>query len=83
MFVCLKDSDEVVRKNCGTLIREVVKHTPELSQLIVNSGGVAAIVDYIGESKGFIALPGVMSLGYIAAHSETLAMAIIVSNVSL
>jgi hypothetical protein len=52
-----------------------------LSQLVVNSGGVAAVVDYIGETKGNIRLPGVMMLGYVAAHSEVLAMSVIVSKV--
>ncbi|KAF8562956.1 hypothetical protein P879_11589 [Paragonimus westermani] len=80
ILVCLKDHDEIVTKNCATLIRDVVKHTPELSQLVINSGGVAAIVDYIGNSRGYICLPGIMALGYIAAHSETLAMAVIVSE---
>ena len=71
-----------MQKNCATLIREVAKHTPELAQLIVNAGGVAAVIDYIGESSGNVRLPGIMMLGYVAAHSETLAMAVIVSKVS-
>ncbi|VDM03923.1 unnamed protein product [Schistocephalus solidus] len=77
ILISLKDKDEGVRKECATLIREICKHTLELSQLIVNSGGAAAIVDYIGESYGNASLPGIMALGYIAAHSERLAMAII------
>ena len=52
-----------------------------MSQLVVNSGGVAAVVDYIGETKGNIRLPGIMMLGYVAAHSEVLAMSVIVSKV--
>ena len=68
-------------KNTATLIREIAKHTPELCQLIMNAGGVAAVVDYIGESRGNVRLPGIMMLGYVAAHSETLAMAVIVSKV--
>ena len=100
-FVCLKDSDEYVKKNCATLIREVAKHTPEvkikitkqeknldlnffdlkkLAQLLVNAGGVAAVVDFIGENRGNIRLPGVMMLGYVGAHTENLAMAVIVSK---
>ena len=35
----------------------------QLSQLIVNAGGVAAVVDYIGETKGNVRLPGIMMLG--------------------
>ena len=53
----------------------------QLSQLIVNAGGVAAIVDYLGDTQGNVRLPGVMMLGYVAAHSESLAMAVIVSKV--
>ena len=31
-FACLNDSDEYVKKNCATLIREIVKHTPEVTE---------------------------------------------------
>ena len=48
----------------------------------MNAGGVAAVVDYVGESRGNVRLPGIMMLGYVAAHSENLAMAVIVSKVS-
>jgi hypothetical protein len=51
-----------------------------LAQLIVNSGGVAAIVDYVGDSQGSARLPGIMTLGYIAAFSETLALSVIVAK---
>lgn len=47
----------------------------------MNAGGVAAIIDYIGETRGNVRLPGIMMLGYVAAHSENLAMAVIVSKV--
>ncbi|KAJ3386132.1 Sperm-associated antigen 6 [Entophlyctis sp. JEL0112] len=77
---CLKDIDPYVRKNSATLICEIAKHTPELAQLIVNSGGIAAVVDYVGESRGNARLPGIMTLGYIAAFSETLALAIILAK---
>lgn len=78
IFTCLKDADNVVRRNSATCIREIAKHTPELAQLIVNAGGHVAIIDYISEATGTARLPGVMTLGYIAAFSETLALAIIV-----
>lgn len=48
VLTCLKDSDELVVKNTATLIREIAKHTPELCQLIMNAGGIGAIIDYIG-----------------------------------
>lgn len=53
----------------------------QLAQLIVNAGGVAAVVDYVGETRSNVRLPGIMMLGYVAAHSENLAMAVIVSKV--
>ena len=72
----------MVIKNTAILIREISKHTMELCQLILNAGGVAALIDYLGNTRGNVRLPGIMALGYIAAHSETLAMAVIVSRVS-
>lgn len=78
IFGCLKDSDPVVRRNAATCIREVVKHTPELAQLVVNAGGHGAIIEFVSEAQGAARLPGIMALGYIAAFSETLALAIIV-----
>lgn len=53
----------------------------QLAQLISNAGGVGAVVDFIKESKGNVRLPGIMMLGYVAAHSETLAMSVILSKV--
>lgn len=77
---CLKDQDTLVRKNAATCIREIAKHSPELAKLICNTGGAAALVDYITESKGNARLPGIMTLGYIAAYDESLAMGIIASK---
>ena len=74
---CLRDVDALVQKNSATLIREIAKHTPMLAQLIVNAGGAAAMVDYVNETAGNARLPGVMTLGYISAFSEALAMAVI------
>ncbi|XP_060920881.1 sperm-associated antigen 6 [Labrus mixtus] len=79
-MVCLRDQDEYVKKNISTLMREVVKHTPELSQVIVNYGGMAAVIDYLGNCHGNLRLPGIMMLGYVAVHSENLAMAVILSK---
>merc|ERR1711881_472903 len=64
----------------GTCIREIAKQTTELAKLIVHSGGAAATVDYISESKGNARLPGIMTLGYISAFDDSLAMAVIVSK---
>ena len=53
----------------------------QLAQLIVNAGGIAAVINYISDTQGNVRLPGVMMLGYVGAHSENLAMAVIVSKV--
>lgn len=76
----MKDLDNLVRKNAATCIREIAKQTAELAKLIVHSGGAAAIVEYISETKGSNRLPGIMTLGYISAFDESLAMAVIVSK---
>ena len=80
IFHCLKDVDLFVRKNAATCIREVVRHTPELAKLIVNNGGAEALVDFVMENRGSVRLPGIMALGFIAAYSETLALAVIVAR---
>ena len=80
IFTCLKDVDVVVRRNAATCIREISKHTPELAQLIVNAGGHGALIDYASDSHGNARLPALMAIGYIAAFSETLALAIIVAK---
>jgi len=77
---CLHDVDEVVQKNAATCVRELSRHTPDLAKLIVNAGGVAAIADYVQEAHGNARLPGIMTLGYVAAFSETLALAVVVSK---
>ncbi|KAM6908826.1 sperm-associated antigen 6 [Lycodopsis pacificus] len=79
-IACLKDPDEYVKKNVTTLMREVVKHTPELSQVIVNCGAMGAVIDNLGNCCGNLRLPGIMMLGYVAAHNESLAMAVILSK---
>lgn len=37
-LTCLRDQDEYVRKNVTTLMREVVKHTPEVIHISTNTG---------------------------------------------
>ena len=64
----------------ATLLCELAKHTPELAQLIVNSGGISGIVHYITEAEGVNKLPGIMNLGYIAAFGETLAAAVVLAK---
>ena len=81
--VCLSVCPSVPASADVHVIMYAVILPPQLSQLIVNAGGVAAVVDYIGETRGNVRLPGVMMLGYVSAHSENLAMAVIVSKVKV
>lgn len=74
---CLKYPDEPARKHAATLVREIAKQTPELAQLVVSTGGVGALVEFVSTASGPTRLPGIMALGYIAAFSETLALSII------
>lgn len=55
----------------------------QLAQMIVNCGAVGAVVDYLGNCHGNLRLPGIMMLGYVAAHGENLAMAVILSKVGI
>lgn len=47
VLTCLQFPDDTVRKAAATLVREVAKHSVDLAQLIVGSGGVGTLVDYI------------------------------------
>ena len=51
-----------------------------MAQLIVNSGGIVPIVEYLKESTGNARMPALMALGYISAFSETLAMSVILAK---
>lgn len=53
----------------------------QLSQVIVNCGAITEVIDYLGACRGNLRLPAIMMLGYVAAHTENLAMAVIVSKV--
>jgi len=47
---------------------------------MTNAGGVVAMVDYINESKDSAKLPGIITLGYIAAFDESLAISVIAAK---
>ena len=77
---CLKDPDDIVRKNTAYCICEIVNKSPENAKLITNSGGPAIIVDYISNIKGDPRLYGILSLGFISAFGPDLAMIVIKSS---
>lgn len=49
----------------------------------MNSGGIAALIELINISQSAARLPAIMALGYIAGHSDQLAVAIIGSKVRI
>ena len=79
-ILALKDLSEGVRKNSCILLRDICRHSENLSKLVVSSGGVAGLSEILNEARGVNRIPAIMSLGYIAAFSETLALAVIVTE---
>ena len=77
---CLKDPDDIVRKNASYLVCEIVNKSPENAKIISNSGGISIIVDYINNIKGDPRLYGILSLGFISAYNSELAMLVIKSK---
>eukprot|EP00736_Rhodelphis_marinus_P001581 Rmarinus@m.2484 len=86
LLLCVNDLDPAVKKNAAMCVREICKHSGEMAQLLVTNGGVEALIAYlmghngVPGAKGNARLPAIMSLGYIAAFSETLALAVIVKK---
>jgi len=72
--------DELVRKAACGLIREIVKHSPELAQLIVEAGGLGVLVNAVIRNRGDSKLPGIMALGYISGHTPALALSVVYSK---
>lgn len=76
----LKDPVEQVRKNACMLLRDISKHSLDLSKEIMTAGGIAGIMEYLKISSGLSKVPAIVSLGYMASYSETLAQGIINSG---
>ena len=74
---CLKDPDDIVKKNAAFCVCEIVNKSPENAQAIVSAGGPGIIVDFITNIKGDPRLYGILSLGFIAAFKDDLAMSVI------
>ena len=62
-----------MKKNAASCIREITKHSAELANDISHAGGINPIIDYLIETKGTPALPGITTLGYLAAFDQELA----------
>lgn len=59
-----------VRRNAACLIRDIVKHSLELTQLVVNTGGIGALMEVLHQdeedSDNGAKLPTITALGFIA-----------------
>nr|CDS16267.1 sperm associated antigen 6 [Echinococcus granulosus] len=77
VLIGMKDKDVGLRSEAANLIKELCKHTFEICRVVVNSSGIPALVDFLEEAKGCSAIPGIIALGYIAAHSDLQAIAVI------
>ena len=74
---CLKDNDDIVKKNAAFCICEIVNKNPENAQAICSAGGPGILVDFITNIKGDPRLYGILSLGFISAFKDDLAMSVI------
>jgi len=80
LVLCIQEPELSLKRIAASALSDICKHSPELAQAVVNAGGVGAMVDYVTEARGNARLPGIMTLGYISAFSETLALAVVVSK---
>lgn len=58
-----------VRKYAAALVRDVVKHSLELTQLVVNTGGIGALMETLHQTDTDCKeykVPCITALGYIA-----------------
>ena len=77
LLSCLKDPDDIVKKNSAFCICEIVNKSPENAQAICSAGGAGVLVDFISNIRGDPRLYGILSLGFIAAFKDDLAMNVI------
>lgn len=77
LLSCLKDPDDIVKKNAAFCICEIVNKSQTNATNIVNAGGAAILVEFITNIKGDPRLYGILTLGFIAAFKEELASNVI------
>ncbi|KAF5271134.1 hypothetical protein FQR65_LT17714 [Abscondita terminalis] len=70
----------IVRKNAATVVRDVVKHSMELAQLVVNTGGIGALMEALRCQSDESKVPCITALGYIAGHYDQFALGVIGCN---
>ncbi len=53
----------------ASVIREVVKQSPDLAKIFVEAGGISATIDFLNENKDVVRLPGIIAIGYVGAYN--------------
>ena len=76
---CLVDPDARLRRSAAQLIFNIVKHTQELSQQVVDAGGCQALCNYLKDPQSD-PVPAVRAIGCIASFSPKLAMSMLESK---
>ena len=71
---CLRDPDSIVRQNAAMCICEIVNKSPETAMAISSAGGPYVITEYIANTKGDARMYGILSLAYMSAFREDIAM---------
>ena len=74
---CLKDPDDIVKKNAAFCVCEIVNKSPSNATIITDNGGAGILVDYITNIKGDPRLYGILALGFIASFKKDLAWKVI------
>lgn len=80
ILIHLGHEKDFVQKQGARLVQEVVKHSLELAQLVVNSGGIGALVQLLMNScntEEDVITPAATALGYISGQSPHFALAVI------
>nr|CAD7588167.1 unnamed protein product [Timema genevievae] len=63
VLIHLAHPDELVARSAAFVVREVTKHTLELCQLVVNTGGIGALIQLVSATKSETRLPGIINGG--------------------
>jgi HEAT repeat protein len=74
---CLKDPDDIVKKNAAFCVCEIVNKSPSNATVITDNGGAGILVDYITNIKGDPRLYGILALGFISSFKKDLAWKVI------
>uniref|UniRef100_A0A8D9BTN9 Sperm-associated antigen 6 n=1 Tax=Cacopsylla melanoneura TaxID=428564 RepID=A0A8D9BTN9_9HEMI len=76
----LSHCDDTVKKSAAELLRELSRHHGEICRTIIQHGALIGLVNMVRDTSGMIRVNAVLTLGYMGAKSDHLALAIIHTN---